>query len=354
MFYSCREGDIDRGESPLFRWFLQLQLAQAFRTSRNTLRFLCWWGKDWAEQEFQKKAHRKKYFIGKLVECDHEKKIWHAKFDGEKVLYDFNESSAKKFLISDDVAFHGGLHEIVIERENNVRMENENNACKHPDVFANGRRHVRIEEHNDVNSLMYDVDGLNVYSQSKTRHNSKGKEVVDMIEMHDKNKDVENSAYASPIDNDCSGMYALCMLANECSSPTVDAIIKETNRYADDVRRETREKYSTMRRCEGLDRQSFFRFLGLVLAMTLQALLNTKAYWRGDIKGVVRYPDFGRKMLLNRFQQIRRFLHLRDNTHRPQDKNTREYLWWQFLELEEILNKLSKNATKWVKKLPLM
>ncbi|KAI5080985.1 hypothetical protein GOP47_0004168 [Adiantum capillus-veneris] len=162
----------------MYRWFLQLQLARAFRTSGNTLRF----------------PH-----VG-----------------GEKIWQ--NKSSERKHIERSTLL--DGLQESVIERENNVSMENENNACKHPDVFANGRRRVRIEEHNDVDSLMYDVDGLNVYSQSKTGHNSKGKEVVDMIEMHDKDKDVENSAYASPINSDCNGMYALCMLANECSSPT--------------------------------------------------------------------------------------------------------------------------------------
>lgn len=53
-----------------------------------------------------------------------------------------------------------------------------------------------------------------------------------------------------------------------------DAIIKETNR-ANDVRVATREKYDSMRKWEGLARQSFFRFLGLVLAMDLQSLPNS-------------------------------------------------------------------------------
>ncbi|MCO5588687.1 hypothetical protein L7F22_042646 [Adiantum nelumboides] len=118
----------------------------------------------------------------------------------------------------------------------------------------------------------------------------------------------------------------------------IDSIIAKTNRYAREARREARDKYSTIRAWADIDRHVLFQFLGLVLAATLNPLPNTKAYWRSDVVGAVQYPAFSQKTSLACFQQVKRFLHLRDNADRSTKKKTQEYRCWQFLKFEEFLN----------------
>ncbi|MCO5572651.1 hypothetical protein L7F22_026409 [Adiantum nelumboides] len=417
-----------------------------------------WWGRDWAEQEFGKKTYKKKHFIGKIVEYDAHKKVWRARFEGEDELYDFNESSLKRFLINQDDGKNRDMHDSDAIKVCDVPLEK--STCEQSGIFVNGRRRVRVEE--DLASIVFE-DTLQLAQNTCVKVDAliKGKEIASLFEINV--DDIEVASLNIPPENNNDKMLgALHMLANQCLSPiplekgdgnecvvsrkrgrpkkakliedafsngfednsdlefvevddnmvehesneirvhknvdpfqvlewmgeegkeieppntffpfpecpmdskplipsqkrlnafqlftslfpleVVDSIISETNRYANDVRRAAREKYPTMRRWEGIDRQSFFKFLGLVLAMTIQALPNTEAYWRGDVRGALQYPNFGRKMSLNRFQQIKRFLHLRDNKFRPLDKKTREYRCWQFLELENVLNRTFKEC----------
>lgn len=56
---------------------------------------------------------------------------------------------------------------------------------------------------------------------------------------------------------------------------------------------------------------------GLCMAMSMHPLPSLSLYWRKGIVGAVRYPNFGRFMTLKRFEQIKRFFHMADNTVRP-------------------------------------
>lgn len=92
-----------------------------------------------------------------------------------------------------------------------------------------------------------------------------------------------------------------------------------------------------MRRWVPLDCHSFLRFLGMALGMALHYMLGKKHYWKDNMRGSLHFPNFGDKMSHTSFQQIKRFLHLRDNTKRS-PRGCREHKLWQTLELEERLN----------------
>ncbi|MCO5597163.1 hypothetical protein L7F22_051239 [Adiantum nelumboides] len=117
----------------------------------------------------------------------------------------------------------------------------------------------------------------------------------------------------------------------------IDHIINETNMYASLQRGRCNSLHESMRRWVPLDHHSFLRFLGMALGMALNYMPSKQHYWKDDMIGSLHFPNFGDKMSHTSFQQIKRFLHLRDNTKRP-PRECREHKLWQTLELEERLN----------------
>ncbi|MCO5548401.1 hypothetical protein L7F22_001858 [Adiantum nelumboides] len=125
----------------------------------------------------------------------------------------------------------------------------------------------------------------------------------------------------------------------------IDHIINETNTYAEKERQRLLFLHDSMRRWVPMDRHSFLVFLGIALGMTLHYIPDKKYYWKDNAFGVLRYPNFGQKMSHTTFQQIKRFLHVRDNSQRP-PRGTREHKLWQLLELEDRLNHTFKKIYK--------
>lgn len=79
-------------------------------------------------------------------------------------------------------------------------------------------------------------------------------------------------------------------------------------------------------------------FHALVLGMTLQPLPNKKHYWMSGEVGTVIFPDFGKHMSRNRFQEIKRNFHLRSNQMRDShDKKSGEYKLWQTSQFASML-----------------
>ncbi|MCO5548140.1 hypothetical protein L7F22_001598 [Adiantum nelumboides] len=117
----------------------------------------------------------------------------------------------------------------------------------------------------------------------------------------------------------------------------IDHIINETNMYANLQRDRCSSLHESMRRWVPLERHSFLRFLGMALGMALNYMHSKQHYWKDDMRGSLHFPNFGDKMSHTSFQQIKRFLHLRDNAKRP-SRGCREPKLWQTLELEERLN----------------
>ncbi|MCO5608979.1 hypothetical protein L7F22_063198 [Adiantum nelumboides] len=96
----------------------------------------------------------------------------------------------------------------------------------------------------------------------------------------------------------------------------VDHIIHETNMYANLQREMCQNSHESMRRWVPLDRHSFLRFMGMALGMPLHYMPSKTHYWKDDMMGSLHFPNFGEKMSHTSFQQIKRFLHLRDNAQR--------------------------------------
>ncbi|KAI5060863.1 hypothetical protein GOP47_0023368 [Adiantum capillus-veneris] len=117
----------------------------------------------------------------------------------------------------------------------------------------------------------------------------------------------------------------------------VDHVISETNAYAEKERQRCVRLHDSMRRWAPIDRHSFLRFMGVALGMALHYMPSKQYYWKDEVRGSLLFPNFGEKMSQTTFQQIKRFLHLRDNAQRP-PRGTREHRLWQLLELEEKLN----------------
>jgi hypothetical protein len=71
---------------------------------------------------------------------------------------------------------------------------------------------------------------------------------------------------------------------------------------------------------------------------------NSSMYWRGGEVGAVTFPDFSPCMSLSRFEQLKRYLHLNDNSQRPADKSTREY---RLSHIEPLINVLKNTFKKY-------
>ncbi|MCO5573528.1 hypothetical protein L7F22_027299 [Adiantum nelumboides] len=117
----------------------------------------------------------------------------------------------------------------------------------------------------------------------------------------------------------------------------IDHIVSETNMYAEKERVRCGNLHDSMRRWVAIDRHSFLRFMGISLGMALHYMPSKRHYWKDEMVGSLVFPNFGEKMSQTTFQQIKKFLHLRDNAQRP-PHGSREHKLWQLVELEERLN----------------
>ncbi|MCO5551539.1 hypothetical protein L7F22_005043 [Adiantum nelumboides] len=117
----------------------------------------------------------------------------------------------------------------------------------------------------------------------------------------------------------------------------IDHIVSETNMYAKKERVRCGSLHDSMRRWVPIDHHSFLRFMDIALGMGLHYMPSKRHYWKDEMVGSLVFPNFGEKMSQTTFQQIKRFLHLRDNAQRP-PRGSREHKLWQLVELEERLN----------------
>jgi hypothetical protein len=119
-------------------------------------------------------------------------------------------------------------------------------------------------------------------------------------------------------------------------------IVDETNAYEADCERFS--WYSAPRLWVELTVGELLRWLGLCLGMALQRHAGpTSLYWTGKKVGCMQYPNFNEFMPQARWEQIKRFLHLKSNKDRPPN-TCREGRCWQFLWLEQALNTTAKAA----------
>lgn len=88
--------------------------------------------------------------------------------------------------------------------------------------------------------------------------------------------------------------------------------------------------------------QKLLRWVGIVFSMALHPLPALSDYWRQGRLGDIVFPDTGKIMLQNSFEQIKRYFHLADNVQRPPQKDTREHCLWQILPLVKVINETFK------------
>lgn len=122
-----------------------------------------------------------------------------------------------------------------------------------------------------------------------------------------------------------------------------EGVVDQTNLYAEVSRRNAQaEGQPEGRSWSPVTVGEILRWLGLVLAMALHPLPRLAYYWRTGVIGAVSLPGFGRYMSQLRFEQIKRYIHLNDNSQRPSEKQTREYRLWHLLPLINVLNRTFK------------
>jgi hypothetical protein len=124
-------------------------------------------------------------------------------------------------------------------------------------------------------------------------------------------------------------------------------VAEQTNLYAEVSRAQaTPTEKGKIRPWTPVSVQEVLKWLGIVLSMTLHPLPALSDYWRTGRAGNITFPDTGRIMSQNRFEQIKRYLHLNDNSQRPAEKGTREYRLWQLIPLCKLLNETFKKYYK--------
>lgn len=80
-------------------------------------------------------------------------------------------------------------------------------------------------------------------------------------------------------------------------------------------------------------------FHALALGMTLQPLPNKTMYWMSGRVGTTVFPEYGLFMSRNRFTEIKRFFHLRNNEGRDSFSNkSGEFRLWQNAKFIKLLN----------------
>jgi hypothetical protein len=119
------------------------------------------------------------------------------------------------------------------------------------------------------------------------------------------------------------------------------SIVVETNAYAKDCLEHN--WYPSPRSWVHLTVGELLVWHGLCLSMSIGRYAGPiKHCWTGRKVGGVQWPDFREHMTLFRFEHIKQYLHLRNNTGRP-PMNSREGRLWQVEWLEMHLNKYSKD-----------
>jgi hypothetical protein len=90
--------------------------------------------------------------------------------------------------------------------------------------------------------------------------------------------------------------------------------------------------------------QELLKWVGIVFSMALHPLPALSDYWRRGRVGNIVFPDTGTIMSQARFEQIKRYFHLNDNSQRPPQKDSRDHRLWQVVRLVDTLNDTFKKC----------
>lgn len=125
-------------------------------------------------------------------------------------------------------------------------------------------------------------------------------------------------------------------------------VVEQTNLYA----QRQQEAGPTGRPWKPITIQELILWVGICIAMSMCTQPNVEMYWWKGGRGAMTFPDFGRLgMGLTRWQQIKRYFHLNDNSARPIDKTTRAYRLWHCLPFINLLKETFKTYWRLGKKL---
>lgn len=113
-----------------------------------------------------------------------------------------------------------------------------------------------------------------------------------------------------------------------------DRIVTETNAYANIAM--TKNFYPNARPWAPLTVGELLVWIGLSLGMSIMSCDNYTRFWSGFRFGAFQYPDLTGVMTLMRWEQIKRYIHLKSNVGRP-NMDSREGRCWQFQWLEQVI-----------------
>ena len=121
----------------------------------------------------------------------------------------------------------------------------------------------------------------------------------------------------------------------------LDRIVIETNLYASIAI--GKSWYPNARKWTPLTTGEFMVWIGICIGMGVFQLDNYTMFWSGLRFGAFVFPDITGAMPMRRWEQIKRYLHLKSNVGRPA-MDTREGKLWQCEWLEKLLTASSKLA----------
>ena len=121
----------------------------------------------------------------------------------------------------------------------------------------------------------------------------------------------------------------------------LERIVVETNLYAAVAM--SKSFYPNARKWEPLTLGEFLTWLSICIGMGVFQLQNYPLFWSGLSFGAFRFPDISKAMSLVRWEQIKRFRHLKSNVDRP-PMDTRQGKLWQCEWLENLLTSKAKEC----------
>ena len=119
----------------------------------------------------------------------------------------------------------------------------------------------------------------------------------------------------------------------------IDRIVNETNLYASIAI--SKSWYPNARAWVPITTGELMVWIGICIGMGVFQLDNYTLFWSGLGFGAFHFPDISKCMPMYRWEQIKRFLHLKSNVGRP-PMNTRQGRLWQCGWLEELLTQCAK------------
>ena len=120
-----------------------------------------------------------------------------------------------------------------------------------------------------------------------------------------------------------------------------ERIVTETNDYARIAI--SKSFYPNARAWTPITTGELLVWVSLCLGMAVMGCDNYTRFWSGFRFGTFQYPDLSSIMSQMRWEQIKRYLHLKSNVGRP-NMDSREGKCWQFEWLEIVLTRLAKEA----------